>query len=59
MSHVQVLCALAQAPPRQYVYLLALVNTRAYLPRTAQWHDLQNKSAPQSTSRLFALFNFE
>lgn len=58
-GHVQALCALAQAPPRPYAYTLALVNTRAYLPRSAQWHDLQNKSAPQSTSRLFALFEFE
>jgi hypothetical protein len=58
-GHVQALCALAQAPPRPYAYTLALVNTRAYLPRTAQWHDLQNRSAPQSTSRLFALFEFE
>jgi hypothetical protein len=57
--HVQALCALVQRPPKTYVFLLALVNTCAYMPRAAQWHDLQNHSAPQSTSSVFALFEFE
>lgn len=57
-GHVEALCALAQKEPR-YAFLIALVNTRAYMPRTAQWHDLQNKSAPQSTSSVYALFEFQ
>lgn len=57
-GHVEALCARAQREPR-YAFLIALVNTRAYMPRTAPWHDLQNKSAPQSTSRVYALFEFQ
>jgi hypothetical protein len=57
-GHVQALCALAQPPPRQYAFVITLVNTRAYLPRDALWHDLQNRSAPESTSKVFALFEF-
>ncbi len=61
---LQYLCVFITAvpitkPPRPYAYLLALVNTRTYMPRTAQWHDLQSRSVPQSTSLLFALFEFE
>jgi len=56
-GHVEALCALAQREPR-YAFLIALVNTRAYMPRTAQWHDLQNRSAAQSSSKVFALFEF-
>ena len=46
---LQYLCVFITAapitkPPRQYAYLLALVNTRAYMPPTAQWHDLQSRS---------------
>lgn len=57
-GHVEALCARAQREPR-YAFLIALVNTRAYMPRTAPWHALQNKSAPQSTSRVYALFEFQ
>jgi len=57
-GHVQALCALAQPPARQYAFVITLVNTRAYLPRAALWHDLQNRSAPESTSKVFALFEF-
>jgi len=56
VGHVQAACALATTT--DYAYEVTFVNTRAYLPRTAQWHDLQNHSAPESTSRLYALFEF-
>jgi hypothetical protein len=35
-----------------------LLNTRAYLPRTVQWHDLQNRTAQQSSSTVNVLFQF-
>ena len=58
-GHVQALCRLAhRQSAREYAFLIALVNTRAYLPRGGQWHDLQNHSAPLSTSRVAALFEF-
>ena len=62
-GHVQALCGLAQRQQRPqhaspYAFLIALVNTRAYLPRTVQWHDLQNHSAPLGVSRVAALFEF-
>ena len=57
-GHVQALCRLATQRNANYAFLITLVNTRAYLPRTQQWHDLQNHSAPLSTSRVFALFEF-
>jgi hypothetical protein len=58
-GHVQSLCRLAhRQSAREYAFLIALVNTRAYLPRAGVWHDLQNHSAPQSTSRIAALFEF-
>jgi hypothetical protein len=58
-GHVQALCRLAhRQSAREYAFLVALVNTRAYLPRGGQWHDLQNHSAPLSTSRVAALFEF-
>jgi hypothetical protein len=44
---------------KPYTFLLALVNTNDYMPLTLKWHDLQNKSAPQSTSLVFALFEFQ
>lgn len=55
-GHVQALCDLAQH--RDQAFLVTLLNTRAYLPRTVQWHDLQNHSAALSSSRVFALFEF-
>lgn len=58
-GHVQALCDLAQRRHEAYAFLVTLVNTRAFLPRTVQWHDLQNHSAPLSTSRVAALFEFE
>jgi hypothetical protein len=59
-GHVQALCGLAQRQQRAtpYAFLIALVNTRAYLPRTVQWHDLQNHSAPLGVSRVATLFEF-
>lgn len=58
-GHVQALCGLAhRQSAREYAFLIALVNSRAYLPRGRQWHDLQNHSAPLSTSRVAALFEF-
>ena len=57
-GHVQALCGLAQQHARPYAFLIALVNTRAYLPRTVQWHDLQNHSAPLGVSRVASLFEF-
>ena len=58
-GHVEALCGLAhRQSARKYAFLVVLVNTRAYLPRGALWHDLQNHSAPQSTSRVAALFEF-
>jgi hypothetical protein len=59
-GHVTQLCRLAQWQlGREYAFLITLVNTRAYLPQAAQWHDLQNRSAPVSTSKVFALFDFD
>jgi hypothetical protein len=55
-GHVQALCDLALH--EDHAFLITLVNNRAYLPRTVQWHDLQNHSAPLSTSRVSALFEF-
>ena len=58
-GHVTQLCRLSQwQQGQEYVFLITLVNTRAYLPQTPQWHDLQNRSAPISTSNVFALFEF-
>jgi hypothetical protein len=57
-GHVEAACALAHAPSTAYAYEIVLVNTRAYMPRTAQWHALQNHSAPESISRLYMLFEF-
>ena len=57
-GHVQALCDLTQHSHAEGVFLITLVNTRAFLPRTLQWHDLQNHSAPLSSSRVFALFEF-
>jgi hypothetical protein len=58
-GHVMALCGLAQAQgAHQYAFLITLVNTRAYLPHDAQWHDLQDHSAPISTSNVFAVFDF-
>jgi hypothetical protein len=58
-GHVTQLCRLAQWQlGHEYAFLITLVNTRAYLPQAAQWHDLQNRSAPVSTSKVFALFEF-
>jgi hypothetical protein len=34
-GHVHALCALTQSPPKPHAYLLTLINTRAYMPRTA------------------------
>jgi hypothetical protein len=61
-GHVQALCDMAHR--RRYTnsesaFLVTLVNTRAFMPRAAAWHDLQNRAAPLSTSRVFALFVFE
>jgi len=55
-GHVQALCALVLGRP--YAFSIVLVNSRAYLPRTVQWHDLQNKTAPQSTSSINVVFKF-
>jgi hypothetical protein len=56
---VQALCRLAHRhSAREYAFLITLVNTRAYLPSGGQWHDLQNHSAPVSTSRIVAMFEF-
>jgi hypothetical protein len=61
-GHVQALCDAAQPAlahvQAPHAYLIVLVNQRAYLPRMKQWHDLQNRHAPRSTSRVFALFEF-
>ena len=58
-GHVMALCQLAQIQRvPEYAFLITLVNTRAYLPRAAQWHDLQNRSAAISTSNVFAVFDF-
>jgi hypothetical protein len=58
-GHVTQLCRLAQwQQGHEYAFLIALVYTRAYLPKAAEWHDLQNRSAPVSTSNVFALFEF-
>jgi hypothetical protein len=58
-GHVTQLRRLAQWQlGHEYAFLITLVNTRAYLPQAAQWHDLQNRSAPASTSKVFALFEF-
>jgi hypothetical protein len=58
-GHIMALCRQAQAQGgQQYAFLITLVNTRAYLPHTAQWHDLQNHTAPISTSNVFAVFDF-
>ena len=58
-GHVMQLCRLAQWQlAHEYAFLITLVNTRAYLPQAPQWHDLQNHSAPVSTSNVFALFEF-
>jgi hypothetical protein len=58
-GHVMQLCRLAQWQlGHEYAFLITLVNTRAYLQQAAQWHDLQNRSAPASTSNVFALFEF-
>ena len=48
----------AKNRPPDYAFLIMLVNTRAFLPKSSQWHDLQNHSAPVSTSKVFALFDF-
>ena len=61
-GHVQALCSIAHR--KQYssagsAFLITMVNTRSFLPRTVQWHDLQNHAAVQSTSRIYALFEFE
>jgi len=58
-GHVAQLCKLSQwQTGHQYAFLIALVNTRAYLPQVPHWHNLQNRSAPVSTSNVFALFEF-
>ena len=56
VGHVQALCALALSRP--YAFSIVLLNTRAYLPRTVQWHDLQNRTAQQSSSTVNVLFQF-
>jgi hypothetical protein len=56
-AHVMVLCNIvAQSSPPDYAFLIMLVNTRAFLPKSAQWHDLQNHSAPVSTSKVCLCF---
>ena len=58
-AHVMALCSIvARQSPPDYAFLITLVNTRAFLPKSSQWHDLQNHSAPVSTSKVFALFDF-
>jgi len=58
-AHVMALCNIvARQSPPHYAFLITLVNTRAFLPKSSQWHDLQNHSAPVSTSKVFALFDF-
>ena len=54
-GHVLALCGKVDS---KYAFLIALVNTRAYLPRTSQWHQLQNHSAPVGTSSVYAVFEF-
>jgi hypothetical protein len=62
VGHVQALCDLAQKASAQghaaHAFLVLLVNERAYLPRTVQWHALQSHSAPKSTSRVFVVFEY-
>ena len=58
-GHVMALCRLAhRQSAHEYPFLITLVNTRAYLPRARQWHDLQNHSALVSTSSVAAVFEF-
>jgi hypothetical protein len=58
-AHVMALCSIvARQSPPDYAFLITLVNTRAFLPKSSQWHDLHNHSAPVSTSKVFALFDF-
>jgi hypothetical protein len=61
-GHVEALCGLVQR--RQYThaqnaFLVTLVNTRAFMPRAEEWHALQNRAAPKTSSKVFALFRFE
>jgi hypothetical protein len=57
-GHVAALCARAQEAG-DYAFTIAIVNTRAFLPRTPQWQALQSRSSPAHASRVFALFRFE
>jgi hypothetical protein len=62
VGHIASLCSHAysteQAQLHQYVFLIVLLNTRAYLPPNPAWHAQQNHSAPQGTSLVFADFSF-
>ena len=61
-GHVQALCAMAlrkQYANKDSAFLITMVNTRAFMPRSPAWHNLQNRAAPMSTSKVFALFEFE
>jgi hypothetical protein len=54
---VQAICALELSRP--YAFRIVLLNTRAYLPRTVLWHDLQNRKPQQSSSTVInVLFQF-
>ena len=60
-GHVHALCSLAQQQQhhKTYSFLIVLVNTRAYMPRSIQWHALQNHTAAQSISKVFVAFQFK
>ena len=58
-AHISALCNIvAKNCPPDYAFLIMPVNSRAFLPKSSQWHDLHNHSAPVSTSKVFALFDF-
>jgi hypothetical protein len=58
-KHIMAMCNIvAKNSLPDYAFLIVLVNTRAFLPKSVQWHDLQNHSAPVSTSKVFAVFDF-
>ena len=58
-GHIDALCNLAHPTTEdKHKFLIALINTRAYLPQDHQWHDLQNRTANFATSVIHALFRF-
>ena len=58
-GHIDALCELAHPTTEDnHKFLIALINTRAYLPQNYQWHDLQNRTAHFASSVIHALFRF-